>query len=63
MIALLFLACLAHQPDRCQRFEVSWEGSMQECMLFAQQRVAAWMNEHPRFAPPRRFACTIGTRS
>jgi hypothetical protein len=59
LIALIFTACLSASPTSCQRVELTWEGSMQECALFAQQRLAAWQQEHPQLRVGR-FRCTFG---
>lgn len=59
LITLIFMACLSASPVSCQRVEVSWQGSMQECALFAQQRLAIWQQEHPEFRVSR-YRCSFG---
>jgi hypothetical protein len=58
---LVFLACLSTAPEaRCQKVEIAWEGSLQQCMLFGQQKIAAWSGEHPGYLPMRGYKCLWG---
>lgn len=56
--ALILLACLAHHPDRCERFEVIVE----RCELPQQQFAAAslWAAEHAGWTLRRLVGCEAG---
>jgi len=58
--ALVFVACLGTGEDRCQQVELPWDGGLQACMLFGQQALAAWANEHPGWLPRGRYRCQAG---
>lgn len=46
-LVLSLVVCLgAAEGGRCQRVELPFEGSMQQCALFGQQEAARWANEH-----------------
>jgi hypothetical protein len=62
-IALIFTACLMTAPLDCQRVEVVWKGTMQECALLAQQALAAWQREHVEHAVRGRYRCDVGRAS
>lgn len=49
MIQLIFIACLAASPDRCQEHSVSLlpEIGIMGCMVTAQPELARWAEQHP----------------
>lgn len=57
---LVFVACLGAQPDRCRQVELPWDGGLQSCVLFGQQALATWVNEHPGWALRRGYRCQTG---
>lgn len=52
--ALVFWACLGGD---CREIRIPWDGSLMQCVLFGQQLVAAWTNDHPRWEPRRGYRC------
>lgn len=61
MVELLILACLAANPERCDRFRMPFYAEITafECMLQGQIYMKKWADEHPawevkgwRCAPP-----------
>lgn len=56
LYVLAFLACAG--PDRCRTVELPWDGPLMTCMLFGQQAIAQWTNEHPGWTAPQGWRCT-----
>ena len=48
MIELLFVACIAGAPDRCQeRSLVFTDVTPAQCLMGAQPELAKWVSSHP----------------
>jgi len=48
MIELLFIACLASDPDQCRERSLLFTGvSPMQCLMGAQPELAKWVNTHP----------------
>lgn len=49
MVELLILACLAADPERCDRFKVPFyaPATTFECMLQGQIHMKTWAQDHP----------------
>jgi hypothetical protein len=49
MIQLIFVACLAASPDRCEERSVALlpQSGVMGCMVAAQPQLAQWIEQHP----------------
>lgn len=63
MIALVILACLTGQPDRCSTYQVPLEATLGQCRnVAAMQELPRFAAEHPNLTI-RRFSCEAGDRA
>lgn len=58
MISLVFVVCLAAQPDACEERSLAYLEpiSPMECLMRAQPELAVWAEEHPVWRV-RRWSC------
>ena len=50
MIELIFLACVAHDPDACREHSLQYvDMTPMTCMMGAQPILAQWGNQHPNW--------------
>lgn len=72
-VGLVFVACLSAQTDdrvhpianeattECRSFEVKFDGSMMQCLMFGQQRIANWQDQNEPWALKGGYHCKMGS--
>jgi len=76
-VGLVFVACLGvaapgdmipgsleqASTDRhsCREFEVLFDGSMMQCIMFGQQRMAHWLQSHADWRIEGGYRCKLGS--
>ncbi len=49
-IVLTFLACLSgSDPRECREVRIPWQGTVMQCLVQGQARIARWEREHPGY--------------
>ncbi len=63
-ITLTFVACLAgSEPRDCREVQLPWRGSVLQCMVQGQARIARWEREHPGYRRTGPYSCGDERRS
>jgi hypothetical protein len=68
-IGLVFVACLGSTdltpaatsaPRQCRKIELSFEGSMMQCMLLGQQGIVNWLSQNDQWVLTGGYKCMTG---